>query len=171
MAFYDIFERLCDEKGVTPTQVARDNGLTQQTVSHWKTRGSTPKADTVQKLADYFEVSVDYLLKQSNPFAKGSEEFRLYVQRTLANRTKTAPDLLPSEFNEFERFIETLGYYTRLDGDNYRLHKGKASVVITLGQLMSLVRASKVTVAALVQDLMETATPPPEGTEETQEGE
>lgn len=62
MAFYDIFERLCGDKGATPTQVARDNGLTQQTVSHWKTRGSTPKAETVQKLADYFGVSVNYLL-------------------------------------------------------------------------------------------------------------
>lgn len=62
MAFYDIFERLCGDKGATPTQVARDNGLTQQTVSHWKTRGSTPKAETVQRLADYFGVSVNYLL-------------------------------------------------------------------------------------------------------------
>lgn len=62
MAFYAIFEQLCNERGITPTQVARDNGLTQQTVSHWKTRGSTPKAETVQKLADYFNVSVDYLL-------------------------------------------------------------------------------------------------------------
>lgn len=62
LAFFDVFERLCNEKGVTPTQVARDNGLTQQTVSHWKTRGSTPKAETVQKLAIYFGVTTDYLL-------------------------------------------------------------------------------------------------------------
>lgn len=62
MAFYDVFEQLCNQRNITPTQVARDNGLTQQTVSHWKTRGSTPKAETVQKLADYFGVSVDYLL-------------------------------------------------------------------------------------------------------------
>ena len=67
MAFYTIFEQLCNERGITPTQVARDNGLTQQTVSHWKTRGSTPKAETVQKLADYFNVSVDYLLGVYSP--------------------------------------------------------------------------------------------------------
>lgn len=62
MAFYEVFDRLCNEKGVTPTQVARDNGLTQQTVSHWKTRGSTPKAQTIQKLADYFGVSTADLI-------------------------------------------------------------------------------------------------------------
>ena len=64
MAFYDMFERLCSERGITPTQVARDTGLTQQTVSHWKTRGSVPKARTIQKLADYFGVSVYKLLDE-----------------------------------------------------------------------------------------------------------
>lgn len=60
--FYDKFEQLCREKGVSPTSVARENGITQQSVSLWKKRGSTPKAETIQKLADYFNVSVDYLL-------------------------------------------------------------------------------------------------------------
>ena len=62
MTFYDKFEALCSQKNVTPTRVAREIGLTQQTVSHWKTRGSTPKAVTVQKIADYFEVPVSDLL-------------------------------------------------------------------------------------------------------------
>ena len=62
LAFYDIFESLCTENGVTPTQVARDNGIKQSVVAMWKKRDSTPKAETVQKLADYFGVSVDYLL-------------------------------------------------------------------------------------------------------------
>lgn len=57
MAFYDIFEKLCNEKGVTPTQAGRDNGIAQGVVSMWKKRGSTPKAETVQKLADYFGVA------------------------------------------------------------------------------------------------------------------
>lgn len=62
MAFYDIFENLCLKKGVTPTQVARDNDIKQSVVAMWKKRGSTPKAETVQKLSDYFGVSTDYLL-------------------------------------------------------------------------------------------------------------
>lgn len=62
MAFYDKFEELCKAKGVTPTRAARENGLTQSVISMWKTRGSTPKAATVQKLADYFGVSVGELL-------------------------------------------------------------------------------------------------------------
>ena len=69
MAFYELFDQLCSEKGVTPTQVARDNKITQQTVSHWKTRGSTPNGETLKKLASYFSVTTDYLLGNvSEPF-------------------------------------------------------------------------------------------------------
>lgn len=68
-----------------------------------------------------------------------------------------SPNLLLSEFKEFARFIESLGYYTRLDGDNYRIYKGKASVVVTPDELKALVRASRATVGALVQDLMESS--------------
>ena len=62
MAFYDKFEELCKAKGLTPTRATRENGLAQSVISMWKTRGSTPQAATVQKLADYFGVTVDYLL-------------------------------------------------------------------------------------------------------------
>lgn len=62
MAFYDMFERLCAQKGVTPTQAGRENGIAQGVVSMWKKRGSTPKAQTIQKLADYFGVSTDDLI-------------------------------------------------------------------------------------------------------------
>ena len=43
LSFYDKFETLCKEKGVTPTGAAREMGITQQAVSLWKKRGSTPK--------------------------------------------------------------------------------------------------------------------------------
>lgn len=60
--FYNIFESLCKEKGVTPTKVAHEIGIAQQSVSLWKKRGSTPSGANLQKLADYFGVSVGYLL-------------------------------------------------------------------------------------------------------------
>ncbi len=62
MGFYDKFENLCKENGVTPTRVAREIGIAQQSVSLWKKRGSIPSGENLQKLADYFGVTVDYLL-------------------------------------------------------------------------------------------------------------
>lgn len=60
--FYGIFAELCKQKGVTPTEAGRDNNIQQGTISMWKKRGSTPNAVTMTQLADYFGVSVDYLL-------------------------------------------------------------------------------------------------------------
>ena len=62
MPFYDKFETLCKEKGITPTGAAREMGITQQAVSLWKKRGSVPKYETLRKVADYFGVTVEELL-------------------------------------------------------------------------------------------------------------
>lgn len=64
MSFYDTFETLCNKKGVTPTGAARDNGISQSVVGMWKKRGSVPKYETLKKLANYFNVTVDQLVAE-----------------------------------------------------------------------------------------------------------
>ncbi|USF26947.1 hypothetical protein N510_001880 [Firmicutes bacterium ASF500] len=59
--FYDRFVELCKAKGMSPAAVAREIGLSNSSTTTWK-RGSLPKGDTLQKVADYFGVSVDYLI-------------------------------------------------------------------------------------------------------------
>ena len=59
-----------DSKGITPYRVAKDTGITQATLSRWKTGVTEPSLDTLQTLADYFDVSVDFLLsgeQKENP--------------------------------------------------------------------------------------------------------
>ncbi len=46
----------------------------QGTFSTWKTRGTVPSGATLQKIAEYFGVSVDYLLGKSEQKEKPSEE-------------------------------------------------------------------------------------------------
>lgn len=60
--FYDNFYSLCQKAGVTPTQVARDLGIRQSTVSMWKKQESTPRYETLKMLAYYFGVSINDLL-------------------------------------------------------------------------------------------------------------
>lgn len=59
---YDIFEQLLQKHGVTPYKVAKEAGVTQTALSNWKTGRSTPTTKTLQKIADYFGVTVDYLM-------------------------------------------------------------------------------------------------------------
>ena len=52
MGFYNNFEILCKNKGITPTYAAKEIGITQQAVSMWKKRDSVPKYETLKKIAD-----------------------------------------------------------------------------------------------------------------------
>lgn len=59
---YDIFEQLLQERGITAYKVSKETGITQSTLSDWKRGRSTPKTDNMKKIADYFGVTVDYLM-------------------------------------------------------------------------------------------------------------
>lgn len=72
MGFYTTFERLCKEKGVTPAQVREDIGISQSTMASWKSRGLTPRYDTVRKISNYFGVSTDYLLDKEKEVVKST---------------------------------------------------------------------------------------------------
>lgn len=60
--FYDVLMSLCKEKKITAARVRQDLGISQSTMASWKARGLTPKMETLEKLADYFSVSVDLLI-------------------------------------------------------------------------------------------------------------
>ena len=60
--FFDIFKLLCEKKGVSPKKATEDIGLSNSITTKWKKTGATPKGDTLQRIADYFGVTTDYLL-------------------------------------------------------------------------------------------------------------
>ena len=64
--FYDTILHLCELNGKKITNVIADLELSAGNPSKWKS-GNVPKADTLTKLADYFHVSVDYLLERESP--------------------------------------------------------------------------------------------------------
>lgn len=59
---YENFSKLLQLKGVTPYKVSKETGVSQSTLSDWKRGLSTPKQDKLQKIADYFNVSLEYLM-------------------------------------------------------------------------------------------------------------
>ena len=66
---YEIFERLLRQAGVTAYRVSKETGIGASTFSDWKKGRSTPKQEKLRKIADYFGVSVEYLMtgKNSSP--------------------------------------------------------------------------------------------------------
>lgn len=64
MTIFDKIKELADKQGVSVSKVATDLGFSENLFYQWKT--SSPQSDRLEKVADYFGVSVDYLLGREN---------------------------------------------------------------------------------------------------------
>ena len=75
--FYNKYVSLCNEKGVTPSRAALEMGLSKVAVSNWKSKRNSPTDANLQKIADYFGVTVEYLKgeeqEQKNPLTPRDE--------------------------------------------------------------------------------------------------
>lgn len=60
MTTLDIVQKLCNEHNITFAELERQIGFSRGSIAKMKT--STPKADRVQKIAEYFGVSLEYLM-------------------------------------------------------------------------------------------------------------
>lgn len=80
--FFDNFVKLCEQKGVKPSRALTDAGVPKSAYSYWRAEAgigndAKPTNQNAVKLAQYFNVSVDYLLtgeqKQNPPQQPQSE--------------------------------------------------------------------------------------------------
>lgn len=95
---YQIFEQLLQKHEVSTYKVSKETGIAQSVFSSWKNGISTPKADKMQKIAEYFGVSVGYLMgteeaepnaidKENNPIVLDDEAMELLEE------LKTRPEM------------------------------------------------------------------------------
>lgn len=114
---YQVFEQLCQEKGVTQYEVSKATGIAQSTLSTWKTRGTDLSAKSMQKLADYFAVPVGYLITGIKP-AEQEPYYNDHESREIANflfknpqyRTlfSAARDVSPEDLELARQFLDRL---------------------------------------------------------------
>lgn len=71
MAFYENYVKLCNSVGKSPSAVAVELKFGKPSVTRWKS-GTEPRDATLQKIADYFGVTVDFL--------KGEEQTNFYMR-------------------------------------------------------------------------------------------
>lgn len=74
MTLYERVSELAKKQGLSVFDLADRLNLSRNSIYSWKK--SSPKAETLQKVADYFDVSVDYLLGRTenpNPVGNGHE--------------------------------------------------------------------------------------------------
>ena len=58
---YERYKKLLDEKGLKNSDVSRGANVSNMTLSDWKNGKTVPKTSTIKKIAEFLDVSVDYL--------------------------------------------------------------------------------------------------------------
>lgn len=114
MTTYERYCKIRDAKGYKDSQVAATTGIGKSTFSDWKNGRSNPKNDKLQKIADLFEISVDY-------FFTGEEKQGYYLNEEtakLAQEMFEDPDMrslfsmkrkmTPERFQTHMEFMKTL---------------------------------------------------------------
>lgn len=72
---YEIYCELRDARGMKDADVARETGITKSTFSDWKNGRSNPKDAKLQKIADLFGVSVEFI--RTGKEKEGGEKYYL----------------------------------------------------------------------------------------------
>ncbi len=92
--FYDVYAELCRKTGEKPYVVASMVGAkSNSSVASWQ-RGSIPRQPILQRIADHFGVSIDYLLtgEEKQPTVSGElseDEVKLLeAYRAVADQKK-----------------------------------------------------------------------------------
>jgi len=99
-----LFERvseLAKKQGKSLNRVAEDNGLSKNAIYQWRT--SSPKAETLELIANYFHVSTDYLLgRTDNPHMGMSEKQK---EMTIEEALKSVMSYNGKEVSENDRQV------------------------------------------------------------------
>ena len=62
----EILRKLRDEAGITQKQLADAIGVSQQSINKYENHNIEPDIETLIRIADYFDTSVDYIIGHSS---------------------------------------------------------------------------------------------------------
>ena len=114
---YEIFEQLLQKFGVTTADVCKATGIGQSTMSNWKARKNLISGKNAQLIADYFEVSVDYLMtgkeKEGGETYYLNDETKEIAQEIFENKElrmlfDVSRKASPEQLNAFYNLIKTM---------------------------------------------------------------
>ena len=105
--FFNRFQSLCAERGISVYKACTEIGLNRSAVAKWKA-GGKPNGTTAAKLAEYFGVTTDYLLCQTDEKAPADGKRSVSdedIKFALFGGDGEITDALYDEVKKFAAFI------------------------------------------------------------------
>lgn len=86
--FYLNLSVLINQRGLSRNKFLKDLGLGKSSMSNWETRNNIPNGDTLLKLSEYFQISIDELLGNKEYVYTKEEQKLIYQYRRLSQEQK-----------------------------------------------------------------------------------
>lgn len=102
--FAERLKKLRLETGLTQKELAEKFNIKQQTYAQWESGRTKPRSGTLEKFANYFNVSTDYLLGNTdikNPDDINLSEFELLYRKTSINLSDDQKTQLEKDLKAF----------------------------------------------------------------------
>ena len=137
---YDILEKILKEKNISFYRLSKETGISTATFSSWKKGKYIPKQDKLEKICDYLNISMTYLLtgKENNEIGshvkiiKNTGELIIIPFKKLENLLNEDPyfeyylkrglETQPNYHNcikNVENIVNTLGFSLNKINENY----------------------------------------------------
>lgn len=106
--FYERLESMCSRKGITVSSLVKALGLSTSKVTAWK-NGSVPKGEILVKIADYLDVTVDYILGRTDTTTEINSHNTISGNNNIIGNGNSTGEKLS------EQEIELLSIFHKLD--------------------------------------------------------
>lgn len=103
--FFERLTRLIKENNLTFAQLERELGLSNGSMARWEK--SSPSVEKVQKVADYFHISVDYLLGRTDS-PNGTAEVQILGYVDSNNKAHAFEDLTGEELQKLIDYADMI---------------------------------------------------------------
>lgn len=108
--FGNVLKELRNEKHLTGEELGKALSVTKVAISNWENGNRTPDTDMLKKIANYFDVSLDYLLGNTNERNLKKEKTKLdeSIKTIAAHRVNPYEDISEEGINKINEYIEMI---------------------------------------------------------------
>lgn len=92
MSFAERLSSLMEERDVSAYKLSKDTGITQALIGKYKRGINVPSVDKASIIADFFGVSVDYLLGRTDDPTFTIPDYRYFADHELTDEEKRKVD-------------------------------------------------------------------------------
>lgn len=114
MGVYDKIKELAAQRKISIAQLERNLDISNGSISKWK--NSHPNSEPLRKIADYFNVSVDYLLERQKTNDSADE---------IASYFRTVTSSVEMDDEEEKEFEDDFKAYLDMRAELLRKRRGK----------------------------------------------